>query len=71
MEFGGHPGGQFGSNSDSVAVLRQQAVMSLQLALRDLRQMESLSDDSAESKVAACALVFVDKAIAELEAGER
>jgi hypothetical protein len=69
-EIGGHPGGQFGSNSDSVAGLRQQALTSLQLALRDIRRMESLSDNPAESKVAACALAFVDKAIAELEAVE-
>lgn len=66
-ENGGHPGGQVGSNFDSVASLRVQALRSLQLAAHDIRRMESLAEDSNESKVAAFALAFVDRAIAELE----
>ncbi len=66
-ETGGHPGGQFGSDSETVASLRQQALTSLQLALRDIRRMESLSDDPAESKVAGLALTFVNRAFEELE----
>lgn len=69
-EIGGHLGGQFGSNSDSVAGLRQQALTSLQLALRDIRRMESLSDDPAESVAASRALAFVERAIEELEVGK-
>ena len=70
-ENGGHPGGQFGSDSETVASLRQQALTSLQLAWRDIRRMESLSDDPAESKVAGRALAFVDRAFEELEGGKR
>ena len=70
-EIGGHPGGQFGNDSDSVASLRQQALTSLQLAWRDIRRMESLSDDPAESKVAGRALAFVDRAFEELEGSKR
>ena len=70
-ENGGHSGGQFGSDSESVASLRQQALMLLQLAARDTRRMESLSDDSAESRAAGRALVFVDRAFRELEGGKR
>ena len=70
-ESGGHPGGQFGSDSETVASLRQQALTSLQLAWRDIRRMESLSDDPAESKVAGRALAFVDRAFEELEGGKR
>ena len=68
---GGHPGGQFGSDSETVASLRQQALTSLQLAWRDIRRMESLSDDPAESKVAGRALAFVNRAFEELEEGKR
>ena len=70
-ENGGHPGGQFGSDSETVASLRQQALTSLQLAWRDIRRMESLSDDPAESKVAGRALAFVNRAFEELEEGKR
>ncbi len=52
---------------DSETSMKQQALDSLQLAWRDIRRMESLSDDPAESKAAERALAFVDKAFAELE----
>ena len=65
FETGGHPGGQFGSNSDSVGGLKQQALTSLQLALRDICRMKSLSDSPADSVAASRALAFVDRAIAE------
>ncbi len=54
-----------------MASLRQQALTSLQLAWRDMRRMESLSDDPAESKLAGSALAFVDKAFEELEGSKR
>ena len=69
-ENGGHPGGQFGSNSDSVAGLKQQALTSLQLALRDICRMKSLSDSPADSVAASRALAFVERAIEELEVGK-
>lgn len=71
MEFGGHPGGQFGSNSDSVAGLRQQALTSLQLALLDIRRMKSLSADPVESNAADNALALIERAFVELEVGKR
>lgn len=70
-EIGGHPGGQFGSDSETVASLRQQALTDLQCAWKSIRRMESLSDDKSESKTAGRALAFVDKAFAELEGGKR
>ena len=69
-ESGGHPGGQFGSNSETVASLRQQALTSLQLTWRDIRRMESLSDDPAESIAAGRAMAFVSRAFEELEEGK-
>ena len=64
---GGHPGGQFGNDRNSVASLRQHALEDLQRAWKSIRRMEELSDDPAEAKVAERALAFVDKAFAELE----
>ena len=70
-ESGGPTSGPIRPDSDSVASLRQQALTSLQLAWRDIRRMESLSDDPAECKVAGRALAFVDRAFEELEGGKR
>jgi hypothetical protein len=69
-ETGGHPGGQFGSDPETVASLRQQALTSLQLTWRDIRRIESLSDDPAESVAASRALALVERAIEELEVGK-
>ena len=52
---------------DSETSMKQQALDSLQLAWRDIRRMETLSDDPGEAKAAGRALAFVDKAFAELE----
>ena len=70
-ENGGHPGGHFGNDSDSVASLMQQALDDLQRAWKSLRRMETLSDDPVESEAAGRAVAFVDKAFTELEAGKR
>lgn len=66
-ETGGHPGGQFGNDSDSVARLRAQALDDLQRARKSLRRLEDLSDDPSESKAAGKAVKHVDAAFRELE----
>lgn len=66
-ENGGHPGGHFESDSDSVASLKRQALDDLQRAWKALRQLEDLSDDQAESQAAGRAVAFVDKAFAQVE----
>ena len=66
-ENGGHPGGQFGNDSESVASLKTQALDELQRAWKSLRRLEDLSDDSAESKAAGRAVGLLSKVFAELE----
>ncbi len=53
--------------SDPVASLRQHAQEDLQRVWKSIRRMETLSDDSAESKTGERALAFVNKTFAELE----